>query len=378
MESVLRELLPSARNRFLAARVNVGRDYEDWKHVPYSRPLGLIQKYSKATGGYRNRPSAECLFLEFVLRVFEEIAGDIIETAKTQKWTLDRAMAFASEFLRVFTIDAKGHEGLGTGLPSSMHSNWNGGLDPFIEREIRLSSQWKAFEDKLIEIETEGERITVPPPMDKAESCEAAEPNLDPASTQDGNTGVAPATSPDSDARVIRREGHFWKVVFNGNQLQLRHSKGLHYLSFLLNNPGKEWHVSDLLAAAEGNAVVPRATSAGEVLDAQAIGAYRAKAQDLASEIAEARKNNDKAKEDTLMKELKFVSDELSSAKGQKGKVRLVGSTDERARKSVREAVARVKAQICPLNRDLHEHLRETIKLGNFASYDGNQAAWEL
>ena len=58
-----------------------------------------------------------------------------------------------------------------------------------------------------------------------------------------------PADARLGDAAVFRREGDYWSVVFEKHTTRLRDSKGLHYLARLLANPGREFHVLDLVAA---------------------------------------------------------------------------------------------------------------------------------
>ena len=46
---------------------------------------------------------------------------------------------------------------------------------------------------------------------------------------------------------IFRREGDFWSIVFEDRTARLRDLKGLHYLARLLADPGKEFHVVDLV-----------------------------------------------------------------------------------------------------------------------------------
>ena len=47
---------------------------------------------------------------------------------------------------------------------------------------------------------------------------------------------------------VLRREGDYWSLSFEGHTVALRDLKGLHYLARLLAHPGREFHVLDLVA----------------------------------------------------------------------------------------------------------------------------------
>src|SRR5215216_314215 len=98
----------------------------------------------------------------------------------------------------------------------------------------------------------------------------------------------APPSTGDAsaDEYVFRREGDYWSVAFEGQTVRLRDLKGLRYLARLLGDPGREFHVRDLVAgegswsgdAGRGTERGPAFSSgldAGVWLDAQAKEAYR-------------------------------------------------------------------------------------------------------
>ena len=51
---------------------------------------------------------------------------------------------------------------------------------------------------------------------------------------------------------MFRREGDYWSVSFAGRTVQVRDLKGIRYLARLLADPGREFHVLDLVAAESG------------------------------------------------------------------------------------------------------------------------------
>ena len=51
---------------------------------------------------------------------------------------------------------------------------------------------------------------------------------------------------------VFRREGDYWSVIFDGHTVRVRDLKGMRYLARLLADPGREYHVLDLVAAETG------------------------------------------------------------------------------------------------------------------------------
>ena len=50
-----------------------------------------------------------------------------------------------------------------------------------------------------------------------------------------------------SQEYLFRRDGDIWSVTFEGHTVRLRDQKGLHYLARLVADPGREFHVLDLV-----------------------------------------------------------------------------------------------------------------------------------
>ncbi|MEO7649039.1 MAG: hypothetical protein ABIZ80_01100 [Bryobacteraceae bacterium] len=158
-------------------------------------------------------------------------------------------------------------------------------------------------------------------------------------------TGVGPPRPPatersESKDRVFRKEGQYWKIVFSGKLVTIKHMKGLWYLSALLRDPGRDFRADDLRAAIDGQPG-PVRSSAGEVADPKSIEAYKARAVEIHSEMQEARRNNDLGRIERLQNDFDLIADQVTAATGLGGRTRLVGDTGERSRKAVGEAVKR-------------------------------------
>jgi hypothetical protein len=54
---------------------------------------------------------------------------------------------------------------------------------------------------------------------------------------------------PVASVNVFGREGDYWTVIFDGSTVRVRDLKGMHYLARLFADPGREYHVLDLVAA---------------------------------------------------------------------------------------------------------------------------------
>ena len=204
----------------------------------------------------------------------------------------------------------------------------------------------------------------------------------------DGPPGQAPpgaAGAADGIASwsVCRREGEYWSIAFAGQGFRLKDVKGLHYLAYLLRDPGREFHVLDLAAAGQGvPAGGPRTSPArdedlrparlsgtGPVLDEQAKTAYRERLRELEEELAEATSWADPVRAAKARQEMQFLADELAAAVGLRGRDRTAGSPAERARVSITKAVKIALSRIRVHSPALADHLDATVHTGTFCSY---------
>jgi tetratricopeptide (TPR) repeat protein len=199
-------------------------------------------------------------------------------------------------------------------------------------------------------------------------------------------------------SNLFRREGDYWTIAYDGKLVRLRDSKGLHYLARLLANPGRELHAVDI--EAEAAPVAHAAASslrhwghhgeldvridlgdAGELLDAQAKAAYKARLQELQAELDEAESFNDPDRATRAKEEMEFLVSELARAVGLSGRDRKAASHAERARLNVTRAIRSAIANIGQVNQPLGQHLSTTIRTGRYCSYTPDPRVtidWEL
>jgi tetratricopeptide (TPR) repeat protein len=179
---------------------------------------------------------------------------------------------------------------------------------------------------------------------------------------------------------LFRREGDFWSVAFEGHTVRLRDQKGLHYLARLLTDPGREFHVLDLVLgdkaepetgsrAAEPEAGVSSGLAALPLLDAQAKESYRRRLAEIEEDIEEARSMGNDEREAQAQVEHDFLIRELARAVGLGGRDRRSGSDSERARASVTRAIRQAMARIREHNSPLGEHLDRAIRTGTYCAY---------
>src|SRR5262249_17593139 len=106
-----------------------------------------------------------------------------------------------------------------------------------------------------------------------------------------GAESAAPAAPSSALSAALHREGDYWTLAYGGAVSRLREMKGLHYLVHLLEHPGQEVHVLDLIghAPARGRAPdedPPPAAAPLPRLDDRAKAHYRQPVEDLRTELA--------------------------------------------------------------------------------------------
>ena len=169
--------------------------------------------------------------------------------------------------------------------------------------------------------------------------------------------------------------------------VRFRHSKGLLYLSRLLAEPGREFHVLDLAGqgaeAVSGDRAVRsrcdrapsrRCGDSGAVIDDEAKAAYRARLRELQAELDEAAAFNDPVRGEAARLEMDALEAQLSAAFGLGGRARPEGSAAERARQSVTKAIREATRRIAAEDAAIGEHLDRSVRTGLYCVYDPDPA----
>jgi hypothetical protein len=171
------------------------------------------------------------------------------------------------------------------------------------------------------------------------------------------------------------RHGDVWTITFAGATASLRDRKGLADLARLLAEPHRELAALDL-AAAGGGAV---AADLGDVIDADAREAYKARLRDLDDELTEADAHGDAARSARLAAERDALVEQLVGAYGLGGRARRSGGSAERARTAVRSRLRDALDRIAEVNPELGRHLRRSVRTGTFCVYDPDpHVVWDL
>ena len=173
-----------------------------------------------------------------------------------------------------------------------------------------------------------------------------------------------PTTSePERSTAMTLRPGPagVWFVGRGSEESAIPARRGLEHLHALLTRPGTE--VAALRLA--GGAETVEQAGLGEVVDAQALTAYRRRLAEIDTELDEADASGDAERGATLTTERDALLAEVSAATGLGGRLRTSGSGAERARVTVRKAIATALDTIHSADPVVARHLTMHVRTGS-------------
>jgi tetratricopeptide (TPR) repeat protein len=220
-------------------------------------------------------------------------------------------------------------------------------LDTIIARGLRLATELGAAG-----LEREIEQIA------GVNRVETAQSPASPAAPATENALPVPTFS-------LVREGELWACTFGPRAFRLKDSRGLGLLAELVVHPHREFHVLTLVGSEGADA-----GDSGDLIDRDAMRAYRRHVDTLREQISEAESSADQDRADRLQCELDIVAAELTRGVGLSGKARRAGAAAERARVNVqrrlRDAIRRIAEQDPKLGR----YLDRAVRTGTFCAYE--------
>ncbi|WP_019626267.1 hypothetical protein [Thioalkalivibrio sp. ALJT] len=188
---------------------------------------------------------------------------------------------------------------------------------------------------------------------------------------------------------VFRREADMRTVAYAGSTVRVKDLKGMRYLERLLAEPGREFHVLDLVSAERGALPVTRLTEdlridaqvGLEVFDSRAREAYRQRLAETEADIEEAEADNDLHRAELARADREFLINELRRGVGLNDRARTVGDGVERARTSATRSLRYALDRIARHHAGLGEHLERTVRTGTYFTYEPDPRApveWQI
>jgi len=189
------------------------------------------------------------------------------------------------------------------------------------------------------------------------------------------------STLPTHEESLFLHQNDYWIIRYHGRSALLKSTRGLHCLALLLRDPGREFHVRELLTRPM-HASIPAAAVVGHgrvtgglcvgitVLDAQAKAEYKCRLQEIRQDLDEAERFNDPTRRGKAQDEMQAITDRLASAVGIRGRDRKTSSDAERARSAVTKCIKKAIQKIDDAIPALGHHLAARVKTGYFCSYN--------
>lgn len=192
-------------------------------------------------------------------------------------------------------------------------------------------------------------------------------------------TEPAVAPAPSVGATMTLRPGPpgVWLIGRGGDETAVPTRRGLEHLHALLSRPGREIPAQVL---AGGPQTVDQ-SDLGEVVDAKALSAYRHRLTEIEAELDRADAWADEVSGQRLAAERAALLAEVAAATGLGGRRRVVGSGAERARVTVRKAIAGAIEAVHAADPVVARHLSTYVRTGTRCCYEPDPehlVSWRL
>lgn len=169
-------------------------------------------------------------------------------------------------------------------------------------------------------------------------------------------------------------------MSYDGRETRVRTVKGLSVIARLLAEPGREFHVLDLIGSGGRASGLAVTGDTGDVIDAKARQAYQRRLSELEAEIDDAALTGDSGRRARAEAEREALVDQLTAAYGLGGRVRRGNDPVERARSTVAKQIHGAIARIGKVHPSLALHLTNSVRTGRYCSYvpEGRPVDWQL
>jgi hypothetical protein len=138
----------------------------------------------------------------------------------------------------------------------------------------------------------------------------------------------------------------------------------------LLREPGREFHVLDLVAVEHGTLRTPGHPEPGlPMLDDQARAAYRRRLAEVEEDIEDAERHHDLGRLALAERDREYLLAELTAAVGLGGRQRHTGGSGERARTSVTRSIRYALGRLAEHHPTVASHLGANVRTGTYCAY---------
>jgi hypothetical protein len=177
------------------------------------------------------------------------------------------------------------------------------------------------------------------------------------------------ARKPSPVAECARR-GRQWVLSLQDRSVLVEDSIGMTHLAVLIANPRREIQAAELVAGLDTlSAAVGDGGAAHPVLDRAAVTKYRNRVTQLDVQLGQIGPGDDTASAESARAERDWLTAQLASATGLRGRSRAFPDQGERARVAVGKAIRRALARIDEADPVIGGHLRQAVHTGARCSY---------
>lgn len=196
---------------------------------------------------------------------------------------------------------------------------------------------------------------------------------------------------------IFRCDGNIRQVCFGDLTIHMRDLQGFRYIERMLADPGREFHVLDLVAVEHGSIRTDRSgrsAGAGDreatpgtagsglpAIDDAARAAYRRRLLDVDDDIEEATRLNDLGRLELAQRDREYLIAELSRAVGLAGRRRVLGSDAERARTAATRSIRYALKRLAEHHPAVAAHLEQSVHTGTYCVHTPDPLApitWQL
>lgn len=185
-----------------------------------------------------------------------------------------------------------------------------------------------------------------------------------PAIVPSAGTNRARESSPAHTFSMVA-EGEYFAISTAGRTLRFKATRGFQYLARLVEQPDVGIHVLELAGSGDH----PDRSDSGELLDANAFRAYRARLEVLKEAVEEAEARGDIVRVESARDEMETIARELARASGRGGRARRGESAVDRARSAVQRRIKDAIQRMAEQDADLGAWLSRAIQTGNYCTF---------
>jgi ribosomal protein S18 len=219
-------------------------------------------------------------------------------------------------------------------------------------------------------------------------------PPEDAVARQEGDESGRPSETTATEDNVFRKEGDFWLIRYEGEEVRLKDLKGFQYIHRLVSESPSEIHVHDLAGGPvtsddakdkdlgygkQLGISIADLGDAGEVMDKDGLKGIRRRLEDLETQHASAVEAGEPEEAAEFGEQIEELKKYLSGAEGLSRRPRKATDPTSRAQRAVAKCIKTALDHVRDMHPSLWEHLDSGIHQGRVCYYrPAKRTHWNL